>query len=387
MPFGATRFGLTLTSAAEDTPYEGTDVSADLLWHLKKIPTSASSGTATSVTTGNGYASNGINVNGTTFAAKFTEYDGNTTFGSGYISIDSGSLGLFRVNGNMTVSSGFTLATGDNCRGMYGFVDGDITIEGTVSGYSSGEDAGSAQSAFRINSSTNSVAGSSTIEITGSAAAHTNGSSTAATLTTGGGGQGGQGSYGQGSGATGHTFGGGSGGGGGGGVAYYNHYQGGGTAGGTADTYGGAGGNGGASGYTHWGYWTSDAGGTGGTGSTGGTAGINNSRNPSSSRVGEGGYSDGIASNVVLYATGDITVASGGTISSLGRGGNTGDGTAQLDAGGGGGTGGGVIVAICAGTFTNNGTVSAAGGTCGSGRGSSGAAGGNGGVLTGGSYG
>jgi hypothetical protein len=385
MPFGASRFGFTLTSAG--LPYEGTDTSADLLWHLKKIPTSASSGTATSVTTGNGYESNGINVNGTTFAAKFTEYDGNTTFGSGSIAIDSGSLGLFRVNGNMTVSSGFTLATSDNSRGMYGFVDGDITIEGTVAGYSSGIDAGSSQSAFRINSSTNSVAGSSTVEITGSAAAHTNGSSTAATLTTGGGGQGGQGSYGHGSGATGHTFGGGSGGGGGGGIAYYQHYQGGGNQGSTADTYGGAGGAGGSSGYTHWGYWTSDAGGTGGTGSTGGAAGANNSRNASSSRVGDAGYSDGIASNVVLYATGDITVASGGTISSLGRVGKSGDGTAQLDSGGGGGTGGGVIVAICAGTFTNNGTVSAAGGACGAGRGSAGSAGGNGGVLTGGSYG
>ena len=130
-----------------------------------------------------------------------------------------------------------------------------------------------------------------------------------------------------------------------------------GTAGGTADTYGGAGGNGGASGHTKWGYWTSDAGGTGGTGITGGTAGANNSYNPSSSTAGNAGLADGIASNVVLYATGDITVDSGGTISTLGKDGQTGYHTSQMQGGGGGATGGGVIVAICAGTFTNNGSV------------------------------
>ena len=81
MPFGASRFGFTLGSSG--IPYEGTDVSADLLWHVKKIPAGGSSGSPISVTTGNGYESNGINVNGTTWAAKFTWYDGNTTFGSG----------------------------------------------------------------------------------------------------------------------------------------------------------------------------------------------------------------------------------------------------------------------------------------------------------------
>lgn len=384
MPFGASRFGFTLTSAG--IPYEGTDVSADLLWHLKKIPTSAGSGTATSVTTGNGYESNGINVNGSTIASKFTLYDGDTTFGSGTIGTDAGSLALFRVDGDMTVSAGFTLLPSENCRGLYGFVDGNITVNGTVSGYQSGIDAGSSQGAFRINSSTNEVAGSSTIEITGSASAHTAGSSTASGMETGGGGSGGAGSYGSGNGATGHTFGGGSGGGGSGGIAYPAHYSGGGGAGGTADTYGGAGGNGGASGHTKWGYWTSDAGGTGGTGITGGSAGANNSYNPSSSTAGNSGYADGIATNVVLYATGNITVASGGTVASLGTNGNTGYHTSQLQGGGGGATGGGVVVVICAGTFTNNGTVSASGGSVGSGRGGSSASG-AGGVLTGGSYG
>ena len=385
MPFGASRFGFTLTSS--DTPYEGTDVSADLLWHLKKISSSAGSGTKVEVTTGNGYESNGINVNGQTIAASLAVYDGNQTIGSGTIPTTADKLGLFRVDGNLTVSSSFTLTTSNQCWGLYGFVDGDITIDGTLSTHEKGLSTGSSQPALRINSTANSVGGSATVEITGSAAAHTNGSSTAATLTTGGGGQGGEGSYGQGSGATGHTFGGGSGGGGGGGVAYYNHYQGGGTAGGTAVSYAGAGGAGGASGYTHWGYWTSDAGGTGGTGITGGAAGTNNSRNASSSRAGTVGTSNGISSNIVLYATGDITVASGGQITSAGVNGVTGDGTAQLDAGGGGGTGGGVVVAICAGSFTNNGSVTSAGGTCGSGRGSAGSAGGSGGVLTGGSYG
>ena len=96
------------------------------------------------------------------------------------------------------------------------------------------------------------------------------------------------------------------------------------------------------------------------------------------------GHSSSVSSSLVVYATGDITINSGGVIETKGRGGQTG-GTSRLSAGGGGGTGGGALVAICGGTFTNNGTVSTNGGSTGSGRGS-GSSAGNGGLLTGGGY-
>lgn len=383
MPIGLAKVGLF--GGLADVPYEGTDVSADLLWHLKKVPIS-NTATANEITTANGFQSNGFNIGGQLRASYMTKYVGDTTFGSG--SLYAGTTGNYfacaRVEGNMTVSSGFDLYPSGDCLGMYWYIDGNLTVAGNISTYQTGHYQDSDPGNLAVNSSANEVAGSNAITFSGSASAHTNGSSTASSLQTGGGGQGGYGSYGNGSGATGHSFGGGSGGGGAGGVGYYNHYTGGGGAGGTATTLGRNGGNGGASGHTKWSYWTADAGGTGGNGNPAGSGGSNNSYNGSDSRAGYGGHSGSVSASMVIYATGNITVNSGGYIQTIGRAGQTG-GTSRLSAGGGGGTGGGILVAVCAGTFTNNGTVASTGGSTGSGRGS-GTSAGNGGTLTGGGY-
>ena len=382
MPIGLAKIGLF--GGLTEAPYQGTNVSADLLWHLKKVPIS-SAATGTEITTGNGFASNGFNIGGTTRPAYMTKYVGDTTFGSGNLTAGSGNyLACARVEGNMTVSSGFDLYPSGNCLGMYWYIDGNLTVSGNLSTYQYGQAQSSDPGTLAVNSASNEVAGSQVITFSGSAGASTNGSSTATGLTTGGGGQGGYGSYGNGTGATGHVFAGGSGGGGGGGIAYYNHYSGGGGGGGTATTFARNGGGGGSSGHTKWGYYTADAGGTGGNGNPAGGGGSNNSYNPYDSRAGYGGHSDSASASLVVYATGNITINSGGFIQSIGRAGQTG-GTSRLSAGGGGGTGGGILVAVCAGTFTNNGTVATTGGSTGSGRGS-GTSAGNGGTLTGGGY-
>lgn len=352
--------------------YAGASESADLLEHLRGYDTTE--GTTPT-----------LNVNGTNRDANFTVYEGNQTWGSGTIAAASSKLACARINGDLTVSSGFTLYPSTDCYGMYIYVDGNLTVNGTISTYQYGESRTSAAGSLEINGTNNEVAGSTVITMDSSAGSHTNGSSSASGLQTGGGGKGGYGSYGSGNGNIGHTFAGGSGGGGGGGIAYPQHYQGGGSGGGTATSYSRNGGGGGNSGYTLWGYWTSDRGGTGGNGNPGGTAGVNNSRNPSSSQAGYTGYSSSVSASMVIYATGDITINSGGIIETKGRTGRTGNTINQYSAGGGGGTGGGSLVAICGGTFTNNGTINRAGGSTGSGRGS-GASAGSGGLLTGGGY-
>ena len=378
MPFGIARGNFTF-APIDEIPYAGTDVSADLLWHAKKID-----GTNGDVTTANGYESNGINVAGTTYNANFIKYTGNQTFGSGNIGASGDKIALVRVEGNLTISASYTLTTSGTCNALCLYVAGNLTVNGSISMNNKGRYiSGGVSTDVTVNSNTNSVAGGNTIAMTDAAGNITNGSSTASTMSSGGGGKGGYGSYGSGNGNTGHIFSGGSGGGGGGGIAYPEHYSGGGGGGGTATAYAGTGGGGGASGHTKWGYWTADAGGTGGTGNGGGGGGTNNSYNGSDSRAGYSGHT-GTGGSLIIYAEGDLTVASGGSLYTTGRSGQTG-GTSRLSAGGGGGSGGGILVAVCGGTFTNSGTVSAAGGSTGSGRGS-GATAGSGGVLTGGGY-
>ena len=73
MPLGVSKIGLF--GGLAEAPYEGTNVSADLLWHLKKVPVSANS-TTYDITTSNGFQSNGINVGGTTYNANIINYNG-----------------------------------------------------------------------------------------------------------------------------------------------------------------------------------------------------------------------------------------------------------------------------------------------------------------------
>ena len=372
-PLGLSKASLLL--AGGEAPYEGASVSADLLWHLKKYETAGyGSANAENVT---------FNVGGTNRNSRITTYSGNQGWGSGSISAAASRLACVRVEGNLTINSGFTLTTSTTCNGLYIFVDGDLTVAGTISLYDKGQYISGGAGSMPVNSSANEVAGSTTITMSGSAGSHTNGSSTASSLQTGGGGRGGYGSYGRGSGSAGHIFSGGSGGGGGGGVAYYNFYQGGGSAGYTSTAYAGKGGKGGNSGYTLYGYATADAGGSGGTGNPGGDGGTNNSRNSSDSRTGYTGDT-GTPGSLVLYATGNITINSGATLSTAGRVGRSGS-HFRMPAGGGGGSAGAILVAVCAGTFTNNGTITTSGGAAGAGRGS-GTTAGSGGKLTGGGY-
>ena len=87
----------------------------------------------------------------------------------------------------MTVSSGFTLQTSGSCNGLYIFVDGNVSVAGSISTYNKGRyESGGYSGNVAINSSANEVAGSTELKITGSASSHTNGSSTANALTVGG---------------------------------------------------------------------------------------------------------------------------------------------------------------------------------------------------------
>ena len=86
----------------------------------------ASSGSAVDITTSNGYESNGINVGGNTIAAKFTGYDSTQTLGSTEFSHTHDALCIVRVDGDLTISSGATVTSGnstDACLGLYLYVD------------------------------------------------------------------------------------------------------------------------------------------------------------------------------------------------------------------------------------------------------------------------
>ena len=187
--------------------YAGTGESADLLEHLRGYDTAE--GTEPT-----------FNVNGTNRDAYFTVYEGNQTFGSGTIAAATSKLACARINGDLTISSGFTLYPSTDCYGMYIYVDGNLSVDGTISTYQMGESRTSEAGALALNGTVNQVAGSTVLTMNGSSGTHTNGSSTATAIEAGGGGTGGYGSYGRGNGNVGHTFAGGSGGGGGGGIAY-----------------------------------------------------------------------------------------------------------------------------------------------------------------------
>ena len=68
MPLGVAKIGLF--GGLAEAPYEGTNVSADLLWHLKKVPVSANS-TTYDITTSNGVITGAtINNDGSGYAAS-----------------------------------------------------------------------------------------------------------------------------------------------------------------------------------------------------------------------------------------------------------------------------------------------------------------------------
>lgn len=97
--------------------------------------------------------------------------------------------------------------------------------------------------------------------------------------------------------------------------------------------------------------------GAGGTGGNGGTF--------SGGNYGSGGGGGGGGANIRIFSIGNVTIAAGatGTLNG-GAAGNGGDGVSGGGGGGGGGAGGSWIVTT-AGTYTNSGTITAAGGALG----------------------
>jgi len=298
---------------------------------------------------------------------------------------------LVRNYSSLTINSGATLTTDQPCRGMLIYVDGDCVINGslsmtargpaanpTVSGASDGNavSANGLQIPFRTSSGNATLAASSALLNGAGAAAraaianHTSisGNGTIITLvrqgagggaggpsgyrqrpgsngTSGsigqtGGGGGGSGGYSDpsgfggigGAGSYGSCFGGGSGGAGG-------HYQS--NVGGDAVAWGGRGGNGATS-------PTPSYGSTGGNGNPGGNGG-GTSPGPAG-KNGTGGL-------IILVVKGNLTIGAGATIEAKGL---------KADdngAGSGGSSGGGNVVIAYKGIYTNNGTVSADGGS------------------------
>jgi hypothetical protein len=256
---------------------------------------------------------------------------------------------------SLFISRSVVVSPTNRCRGMLIFVDGDATISGSLRMNGRGASAVGADASFTtINPpylgdywSTQLFPSASYLSRVFAVGAAGSGYGTDGVTGTNGrsGGGGGGSSYGAptaGSGATGTSFSGGSGGGG----SNINV-----VSGTSASGNGGAGGNG--------------ATGPGGTG--GGGAG--NPGGTPNGGVGTGGL-------LILIVRGNLRIGPNGSITSNGS--NGGNASSPTQGGGGGGSGGGVLYVYYGGTLTNNGTVTASGGT----RGTGGNVAGNGGAGT-----
>ncbi len=256
---------------------------------------------------------------------------------------------------SLFISRSVVLSPTNRCRGMLIFVDGDATISGSLRMTGRGASAVGADASFStINPpylgdywSTQLFPSSSYLSrvFAVGAAGSSYGTDGVTGVNGRSGGGGGGSSYGgpsAGSGATGTSFSGGSGGGG----SQINVIN-----GSSASGNGGAGGNG--------------ATGPGGTG--GGGAG-----NPGGTPNG----GQGTGGLLILIVRGNLRIGPNGSITSNGS--NGGNASSPTQGGGGGGSGGGVLYVYYGGTLTNNGTVTASGGT----RGTGGNVAGNGGAGT-----
>jgi hypothetical protein len=325
---------------------------------------------------------------------------------------------------SLTISSGDTMTVDQPCRGLFVFVKGDCTIDGTLSMSNKGGNSnptssgGSDSNAVPTNgiqlglftdggsdSFTNDGTGFDgcgtairsalanqddlssdgtvlTISKTGASggASYTSsstedflaytgnngsdGTTGGVTLSTGGGGAGGTCRGGSNPGQNAISGGGGTGGafsGGAGGGGGATHNWAGTRTGGTGGNYGGAGGAASVAGHPDMG---GGAGNPGGSGASGGGTGAS----------GSGGI-------LWLLVKGDLTIGGSGSIEADGTDGGTGSGNPGV---GGGGTGGGCVFVAYAGTLSNSGTITAARGDRGSGGvyTGSGSNGGAGGVHT-----
>jgi hypothetical protein len=281
---------------------------------------------------------------------------------------------------NLTVNAGHTLTTQVRRKGLIIYVSGDAVINGKISMTARGANAdpvaaGVPAGGLKIVRYTSATANVGTSDLSGTGStvesgqasvtsgtawtfARAGGSGGAAnniggsSTTSSGGGAGGNSSYGAGgAGSAGTVFSGGSGG-GGGGLRYMDMdgvCEDVATAGGAATANGGAGGAGAAVGV--FGGCNSSASGTGG--GAGNPGGIGRSIGGG---VGNAGGT-GTGGLLILFVRGNLTIGATGSIESKGMSGGSG----TLSDGG--GSGGGSILILYAGSLSNSGVVSAAGGS------------------------
>jgi hypothetical protein len=300
---------------------------------------------------------------------------------------------------SLTISAGNILTTDQPCRGLLIYVQGNCTISGTLSMTARGAAANpsvagasdsnivdsnglrfpffAASGADTITTTASLLNGCGTLARTaisnhkslssngtvisvprvggsGAGSAYSSNNTdggTGGTLAngTGGGASGGTRNGYSGAGSAGTCFSGGSGGGG-------QHYSGtdgfNSAANCSAEAYGGAGGKG----YNGVGV---NEGNGGGAGNPGGLGAYNPTATLGNSTVNKG--SDGTGGLLVLIVGGNLTINSGGIIEARGSTGGTGDASWAAYSGG-GGSGGGRIILAYRGTYTNNGSVTVAGG-------------------------
>lgn len=290
----------------------------------------------------------------------------------------------------LTIDATKTLTVSNRCKGLWIYVDGDCTINGTLtmtargaSANPTGTPAGGIRFARLKSGSTDTLAASDLGTDVGTAlttaeanqapvsangkiytivkvggAGGAGGSANGGTISNGTGGGASGGSPGivpAGNGAAGTCFSGGAAGGG-------SSYDPAGT-GGTGNSNGGAGGAGGSTSNP-----STDAGG-GGAGNNGGPGGSGSGGSGSPGGNGSGGL-------LLLMVRGNLTIGAAGVISANGaNGGSGGSGGASPDGGGGGGSGGGRVLVVYGGSLSNAGTIQANGGGQGGGSPSGGAGG------------
>lgn len=281
---------------------------------------------------------------------------------------------------SLTINSGHTMTVSNRCKGLLIYVDGDCTIDGTLTMTARGANvnastAGVSASGLRIkrfkSGSTDSDPGTDLLSGCGAAAiaAENNQESIAGfgkvyTIPRdGGSGAGAPAATNNDeyrNGTTGGTTSGGSGGGGSGGSGHANasgSTQAGGGNAGTCFSGGAAGG----------GAFANNSSGSGGGGASNGGAGGNGfnggggAGNPGGSGSHTGG--NGTGGLLILIVRGNLTIGASGFVSANGMAGGSGDNASR---GSGGGSGGGIILMLHGGTYTNNGTVQANGGAGGS---------------------
>ncbi|MDD4409914.1 MAG: hypothetical protein PHW52_04675, partial [Candidatus Pacebacteria bacterium] len=241
-----------------------------------------------------------------------THYTTNTNLGNA--TADSSMLAV-RYNGDVLIDAGVTLTPAARKRGMFMYVDGALTVNGTISMTARGAA---------------NVAGDRILIMTDGGTSYEIPAVGGASNTAG---------------VNGAT--------GGGGSSSY------GPAGGSGTSYSGGSGAGGGTGSGS----GSSSGGTGGAGRTGCTGCAGGAGNPGGINGGTSASpgSDGTGGLLVIYAK---TVVVGSTGSIQANGAKGGDGTA-----GGGGSGGGSINIFYQNTYTNSGSLIANGGASGAGNG------------------